>query len=250
MKQNKYDDSAFFDQYSQLPRSIGGLPAAGEWETFRSMLPELKGKRVLDLGCGYGWHCRYAREKGALSVVGVDLSNRMLEQARRMTDDPAIEYRNLAIEDFTCAEDEFDAVISSLAFHYLKDFGELCRKLHRALVAGGSLVFSVEHPIYTALAGQDWHYGGEGEKLHWPVDDYHVEGERHTSFLGHKVTKYHRNTASYVSSLLQAGFILQGLSELEPDAEMLRRNPAWQEETRRPMFMLMAAVKGSADARF
>lgn len=65
MKQNKYDDSGFFDKYSQMPRSIGGLEAAGEWGAFRSLLPGLRGKRVLDLGCGFGWHCRYAREQQA-----------------------------------------------------------------------------------------------------------------------------------------------------------------------------------------
>jgi SAM-dependent methyltransferase len=243
MKQNKYDDAGFFANYSQMPRSIGGLGAAGEWEVFRSMLPDLGGKRVLDLGCGYGWHCRYAREQQALSVVGVDLSSKMLDKARAMTDDPAIEYRNLAIEDIEWKENEFDVVISSLAFHYIESFAGLCRNIERTLVAGGSFVFSVEHPIYTALAAQDWHYGAEGEKLHWPVDGYHEEGARHTNFLEHSVTKYHRSVSTYLNTLLQAGFAIQQMSELQPNAEMLERNAAWQEEVRRPMFMLVAASK-------
>ena len=46
------------------------------------MLPDFKGKRVLDLGCGYGWHCIYAMENGASSVVGVDISHKMLEVAK------------------------------------------------------------------------------------------------------------------------------------------------------------------------
>ena len=58
MKQNKYDDPEFFLKYSGMPRSENGLVAAGEWPTLRAMLPDLNGKRVLDLGCGYGWHCR------------------------------------------------------------------------------------------------------------------------------------------------------------------------------------------------
>lgn len=60
MKQNKYDDPVFFESYSKMPRSIDGLKSAGEWEVFRSHLPPLSGKRILDLGCGYGWHCQYA----------------------------------------------------------------------------------------------------------------------------------------------------------------------------------------------
>ncbi|CDN42254.1 hypothetical protein BN871_BA_00290 [Paenibacillus sp. P22] len=54
MKQNKYDDKEFFSSYSRMPRSLGGLDAAGEWSTLRGMLPDLEGKRVLDLGCGFG----------------------------------------------------------------------------------------------------------------------------------------------------------------------------------------------------
>ena len=99
MKQNKYDDPAFFANYSQMARSIGGLDAAGEWPAFRALLPELRDKNVLDLGCGFGWHCRYAREQQARSVVGVDLSEKMIARARESTNDSAIEYRRLAIED-------------------------------------------------------------------------------------------------------------------------------------------------------
>lgn len=81
MKQNKYDDPAFFARYSEMARSVGGLQAAAEWPAFRGLLPDLRDKRVLDLGCGFGWHCRYAREQGARSVVGVDLSEKMLRRA-------------------------------------------------------------------------------------------------------------------------------------------------------------------------
>jgi hypothetical protein len=70
MKQNKYDDPEFFAKYSRMRRSIGGLNDAGEWHVFRALLPDLRNKRLLDLGCGYGWHCRYARQQqpGRLSA--------------------------------------------------------------------------------------------------------------------------------------------------------------------------------------
>ena len=65
MRENRYDDPKFFEKYSQMDRSVKGLSGAGEWETLRPLLPDFAGKRVLDMGCGYGWHCRYAAEQGA-----------------------------------------------------------------------------------------------------------------------------------------------------------------------------------------
>ena len=243
MKQNKYDDPAFYANYSQMARSIGGLDAAGEWPAFRALLPKLRDKKVLDLGCGFGWHCRYAREQLAQSVVGVDLSEKMLARARENTNDAAIEYRRIAIEDIDFAAGEFDVVLSSLALHYVERFDVACRKVHHCLEPGGAFVLSVEHPIFTALAAQDWYYGQQAERLHWPVDHYQEEGPRQARFLGHDVMKYHRTVATYVNMLIDAGFTLTKLCEPQPTQELLDRHPEWQDETRRPMFLLMAAVK-------
>ena len=64
MKENRYDDEEFFQKYSQMSRSQKGLSGAGEWSTLKKLLPDFAGKRVLDLGCGYGWHCIYAAGAG------------------------------------------------------------------------------------------------------------------------------------------------------------------------------------------
>ena len=70
---NEYENETFFAQYAQMPRSKEGLSAAGEWHQLQRLMPELRGKRVLDLGCGYGWHCKYATDQGAAEVLGIDL---------------------------------------------------------------------------------------------------------------------------------------------------------------------------------
>lgn len=80
---NIYNNEKFFESYSQMTRSQQGLDGAGEWQTLKRLLPDFKKKRVLDLGCGYGWHCLYAAEHGAASVIGVDISEKMLEVARK-----------------------------------------------------------------------------------------------------------------------------------------------------------------------
>ena len=136
MKENKYDDNIFFQKYSQMSRSQQGLAGAGEWETLRKLLPDFKDKRVLDLGCGYGWHCIYAMEHGASSVVGVDISHKMLEVAKEKTHFPQVEYKCCAIEDVEFPEESFDVILSSLAFHYVADYEILVKKIYRILKSG------------------------------------------------------------------------------------------------------------------
>ena len=108
-----------------MSRSQQGLAGAGEWETLRKLLPDFKDKRVLDLGCGYGWHCIYAMEHGASSVVGVDISHKMLEVAKEKTHFPQVEYKCCAIEDVEFPEESFDVILSSLAFHYKREGFEI-----------------------------------------------------------------------------------------------------------------------------
>lgn len=240
MPQNKYDDPAFFAAYSAMPRSRGGLDAALEWPVLRAMLPDLRGKRVLDLGCGFGWHCRYAREQGAASVLGIDLSERMLARAAAMTADPAIEYRRAAIEELDLPAGAFDVVLSSLALHYVGRFDRVCRRVRHALVPGGSFVLSVEHPIFTARAEQDWWRDADGSPLHWPVDGYQHEGSRRTGWLAPDVVKYHRTMSTYLNVLLDAGFGIERLAEPSPPAWALAERPELHDELRRPMFLLIA----------
>ena len=100
MKENKYDDNIFFQKYSQMSRSQQGLAGAGEWETLRKLLPDFKDKRVLDLGCGYGWHCKFVVEQGARKVLGLDLSQKMIEESKRRNCGEGILYRVCGIEEY------------------------------------------------------------------------------------------------------------------------------------------------------
>lgn len=242
MKQNKYDDQRFFLKYSQMERSRRGLEGAGEWPSLQAILPDMDNRVVLDLGCGYGWHCKYAVDNGANRVVGIDISRRMLEIAAEKNGDERIEYRCAAMEDVAFPANAFDAVISSLAFHYVRDFAPLVRNIAKWLKAGGAFVFSVEHPVFTAYGTQDWHYDSQGNILHFPVDRYYYEGSREAIFLGEKVVKYHRTLTTYLHTLLQNGFVLQHVIEPQPPAEMLHM-AGMQDEMRRPMMLLIGAEK-------
>lgn len=243
MKENKYDDEVFFEKYGRMERSRNGLTAAGEWETLKKLLPDFRGKRMLDLGCGYGWHCIYAAEHGASAVVGIDISRRMLEVARAKTSFPQVRYRCVAMEDMEFDEGSFDVVLSSLALHYIEDFEPVVRKVHRFLKPGGSFLFSVEHPVFTAYGTQDWYYGENGEILHFPVDNYYYEGKRVAHFLGENVIKYHRTLTTYLNGLLANGFQINSVVEPQPPERLMETVPGMKDEMRRPMMLIVSAGK-------
>lgn len=171
MTQNIYDDAGFFQNYSQLPRSLRGLDGAPEWPALRALLPALGASSVLDLGCGFGWFCRFAAGQGAAEVLGVDVSERMLARARAETSAAAVRYELADLERYEPPFGRFDLVYSSLALHYLVELPVLFARVQRALRPGGRFVFSVEPPIMTALRHQGWTSDASGLPV-WPVGGY------------------------------------------------------------------------------
>jgi len=242
MTQNIYDQDGFFAGYSQLPRSVRGLDGAPEWPTLRALLPDLKGLRVVDLGCGFGWFCRYARQQGAASVLGLDVSKKMLARATAETPDNAVTYERADLEQLSLPPNGFDFAYSSLALHYLENLDRVVAQLHAALVPGASFVFSVEHPIYTAPSRPGWVADAEGKPT-WQLDGYLNEGPRTTDWLAKGVIKQHRTVATYHALLRTAGFAVSQVIEWGPAAEQIAAHPEWAGERERPPFLIMSCQR-------
>ncbi len=242
MTQNIYDDETFFAGYSQLGRSVAGLDGAAEWPALRALLPDMRGARVLDLGCGFGWFCRWAAEAGATRVLGLDISENMLARARATTTDAAISYARADLERPDLPNEAFDLVYSSLALHYVVDLETLLARAHGALAPGGRLVFSMEHPIFTAPARPGWMAAADGRKT-WPVDHYLVEGPRTTDWLAKGVIKQHRSIGTVLNLLIRAGFSIAHVEEWGPTDAQIAARPALADERERPPFLLVSATK-------
>ncbi len=240
MTQNIYDNEEFFEGYSRLGRSVDGLAGAPEWPALRALLPDLRGLNVLDLGCGFGWFCRWARQNGAAHVLGIDVSEKMLARSGATTQDTAVTYTRADMEQLELSPASFDLVYSSLALHYIEDLNRLMSQVFRSLVPGGSLVFSVEHPIYTAPADPNWSFDTAGRKS-WPVDGYLDEGPRSTDWLAKGVIKQHRTVATYINTLLRLGFVISHVEEWGPTDAQIAARPALADERQRPPFFLLAA---------
>lgn len=236
---NKYDDKAFFDAYAEMPRSKDGLMAAGEWYLLQPLIPELTQKHVLDLGCGYGWHCKYAKEQGADFVVGIDQSAKMIAEAQCRNAEDGIEYRVCPLQDYDYPKETFDLVISNLVLHYVEDLDEVYCKVYQTLKNDGVFLFNIEHPVFTAGVEQEW-ITNEERNLYWPVDDYFYPGERKTNFLGHVVTKQHHTMTQILMGLLNHGFNIEAVEEVMPPEAWRAEMP---DEMRRPMMLIVKARK-------
>jgi SAM-dependent methyltransferase len=242
LAQNIYDTAEFFEGYSCLDRQARGLDGAPEWPALHALLPELRGKRVVDLGCGFGWFARWAMIQGAASVLGVDLSENMLTRARAETADPGVQYLQADLESLELSEEAFDLAYSSLAFHYVNDFGRLVGTVFHALASRGHFVFSIEHPIYMASMRPGWLTTDDGQRT-WPVDHYAVEGSRVTDWLAKGVVKQHRTLATTLNTVIGAGFAIRRVEEWSPNSEQVAAQPSLAEELDRPMMLLLSAQK-------
>lgn len=243
--QNIYDDPEFLAGYVTLDRQVHGLDGAAEWPDLCSMLPDLAGQRVVDLGCGFGWFSRWADDHGAASVLGVDVSKSMLARAHAETTSDTIDYRLLDLDLLELEPGSADHVFSSLSLHYVRDLDRLLATIAASLTPGGSLVVSVEHPIYSAPTTQTFETSASGDRV-WPLDNYLVEGERVTSWFVDGIVKQHRTVATYVNALIGAGLVLDEINEWGPSAESVEAQPALVDDRHRPWFLLLRATKAAA----
>jgi 2-polyprenyl-3-methyl-5-hydroxy-6-metoxy-1,4-benzoquinol methylase len=182
-------------------------------------------------------------------VIGVDVSERMLDVARTQWAHPRVTHRREAMERVSFPAERFDLVVSSLAFHYVADYAGLVRRIAGWLVPGGVLVFSTEHPIYTARAAangslvEGWVVDEKGRRIAWALDHYAEEGVREHRWFVEGVRRYHRTMAALLNGLIDAGLRVERVMEPVPNEAWLRERPDAVDERRRPMFLLVRARK-------
>lgn len=243
-KQNIFDNEIFFDGYKKLRERAVNANNLFEIPALFSMMPDLNGKRVLDLGCGFGEHCKMFVERGAEKVVGIDISNKMLEVAKSENIDPKIVYINMPMEDISRLNESFDVVVSSLAFHYVEDFLGVVKNIYDLLDTNGVFIFSQEHPLVTCHSGGSrWTKDENGEKKYVNLSNYGVEGERNSKWFVDNVKIYHRTFSNIVNTLIKAGFSIQQMTEPLPTPELLESYPDQKDLFHKPDFLIIKVKK-------
>lgn len=184
-KQNIYDNELFFENFKSIRSKEVNFNDCIETPILLAMLPDLHGKNILDIGCGMGQHAKQYSDMGAKSVLGIDISGKMLEYAGRHFTADNITYRQMAMEDIGGLHQKFDLVTSSLVFDYAKDFDELMQSVYAVMQNDAEFVFSMSHPMVTAYDGQYPRYTRleSGERLYANMSNYLIEGERKITWV-------------------------------------------------------------------
>lgn len=242
--QNIYDNEQFFKEYKEMRDSKINANELIEIPTIKSMLPDLKGKTILELGCGEGEMSNFFVEMGAKKVVGIDISQNMISEAKKHQCEN-LEFKVLPMEEISSISGKFDIVFSSLAFHYVEDFFKLMQDISDKLKKNGQLIFSQEHPLVTCyIKPQDnLKYIEKDNKRYYLTSDYNNIGKRLVDWNVEGVVKYHRNFETIFHALNRANLKIDDLIESKASKEAIEKVEKYKFLNDRPYFLFVKATK-------
>lgn len=244
MEQNIYDNDEFFKGYQSKRGQLSANDLIEIPELFR-LIGDVNNLSVLDLGCGTGGHDRKLIDLGAKKVLGIDLSNNMINEARKNTNTDKIEYRVMSMNNIDTIDEKFDLVISSLAIHYIEDYDSLCKKVYNLLNTGGRFIFSYGHPMDSCAILDDYsnNYVEINNKKYYLISDYNNEGKRISHWYVDGVETYHRNVSHLINGLIDAGFKLEHVTESYATDEVIKLNPKFIDQKDHSYFIFFKCKK-------
>ena len=244
--QNVYDNSQFFEEYQKMRDSKINANELIEIPQIKAMMPDIKDKMILDLGCGDGGMSRYFAENGAKRVLGLDISNNMIKLAKSKTQQANVEYIVGEMENISKLNEKFDIVFSSLAFHYVEDFEKLMADISGLLKPNGILLFSQEHPIATAIIPSNKNmkkYIEINGKRYFLLSDYNNNSCRSLNWNIEGVIKYHRNFSSIINAIIKSGMSVLQVGESQADEKAVQLVEKYKYQIDRPYFLYIKAQK-------
>jgi SAM-dependent methyltransferase len=202
----------------------------------RAMLARIEGRsfgHALDVGCGEGRFCRMLRAKG-VAVTGLDPTPELLARARELN--PGGTYIEAPAEKMPLPDASFDLVVSYLSLIDIPDFRAAISEMARVLKPGGVMLVANLTPMSTAGAGLRWQRDGNGNPLHYAIDNYLHEWAAWEEWRGIRIQNWHRPISAYMKAFLGEGLRLSFFDEPLPHDG----DPTWMARYKRlPWFVVM-----------
>ncbi|MFA5031708.1 MAG: class I SAM-dependent methyltransferase [bacterium] len=222
------------------------------------VLGNIKGKKILDLGCGEGYNTRILAQKDIQELVGIDGSYKMIELAQKSEKEKPLGikyYCSDAGRMKVLKDSYFDIVVSFMAIMDMEKFFPVAKEVYRVLKKQGKFIFSIPHPCFTTMPGHVW-WIKEGDYQYRGVDNYSKREKQNLEFtlgagkynLG-RMTVLHRTLSDYINPFAKAGLFISKLYEPIPTNEQVKKMPKLAKHQRIPSFMIFEMIKGDSSLR-
>jgi len=239
--ENIYDDLAevfhekrtkekHFNELMEMPLSL-------------SLLGNVKGKKILDAGCGTGISSKILAQKGA-KVTGIEISKKMLDIAEEYCKGFEIKFDKGSIDELLYEDGSFDTILASLVIHYFEDPTKVFKEFHRVLKKDGILVFSTNHPVNSCID----EFTEYKNKPAIVVSDYFTRRKFYwtSKRMGNaKIPSIHFTFEDLFDFILNNGFQIENLkeSQLPKEAEKILGKGRYNHWKNIPTFVVFKCKK-------
>lgn len=206
MRTEYYPKGWFFNEHLEMPATL-------------SLLGNVRGKKILDFGCGTGIYAKLLTKKGA-KIKGFDISSEMIEIAKR--ENPKLDLKVGSVYKIPFKE-KFDIVISSLAVHYVSDWGKMFKQIKKVLKKDGIFVFSTGNPV--SECSESIKIEGEKKKVFGRLNYF----KKKKVFVPWKMEKeevmvhlYHRSYEDIIKTIVKNGFEIIDYCDARPTKKGLK----------------------------
>jgi 2-polyprenyl-3-methyl-5-hydroxy-6-metoxy-1,4-benzoquinol methylase len=198
-----------------------------------SLVGEVRGKKILDAGCGQGYLCRLLAKLGA-KVTGIEPAQKLTEYAiqREAEEKLGIEYIIQDLSSQIPFDSEFDIVVSNMVFMDIPEYETAMRNCIKSLKKDGQFVFSILHPCFEESV--DWTIKQSVETKEY-FEKYQVK-----QFIGHF---FHRTLSEYVNLVIQEGCSITKLVEPQLDKSVALEIKKHERNLHVPSFLVVQAKK-------
>lgn len=210
-------NSKYYQEDSNIKIGIHYGPGA-PFENQLKLLGNLKGKRIIEIGCG-GAQCGIAMAKQGAIVTGIDQSKEQLKLAKTLAEKNKVKIKLIqgSFQDLSKFQsNSFDIAFSAFAFQYSPNLKKLFKQVYRILRKKGLFVFSLDHPFFDVINPKTL----KVQRSYLETGRYTDKNKRGPDFVG-----YRHSIQELFTPLVEAGFVVEKI--IEPDSRKKYLGDPW-----------------------